>query len=84
MFVLIDNYQDWSFITKNIAKTGIALLTLVFDVIFLIQHFCLYGNKDLISKNKVNYGSTQINLGMSKPQSDSSVILFKEKNNNEL
>lgn len=53
----------------------------VFDVIFLIQHFCLYGNKDQLSKNKVNYGSTNLaaSLGIAK-QSDSSVILFKETN----
>ena len=86
MFVLIDNYQDFSFITKNIAKTGIALLTLVFDVIFLVQHFYLYGNKEQQlskNKNKMDYGSTccQINLGMSK-QSDSNAILFREANNN--
>jgi len=34
---------DWSGITGNPVKTGLSLISLVFDIIFIIQHYVLYG-----------------------------------------
>jgi cystinosin len=34
---------DWSGITGNPVKFGLANISLFFDVIFLVQHFVLYG-----------------------------------------
>lgn len=35
-------------ITENLAKTGLGLLTLFFDSIFIYQHVCLYGHKEAL------------------------------------
>lgn len=35
--------NDWSGLTGNPLKFGLANISLVFDVIFLLQHFVLFG-----------------------------------------
>jgi Fe-S cluster biogenesis protein NfuA len=42
LFALTD---DPNYFTYNIAKLGIGLVTLIFDSIFIVQHYCLYGNR---------------------------------------
>ena len=37
---------DWSGITSNPAKFGLGNISLVLDIIFLIQHYILYGPVD--------------------------------------
>ena len=39
VFTLID---DWSTLSGNVAKLGLGLFSVLFDVIFSIQHFILY------------------------------------------
>jgi hypothetical protein len=34
---------DWSGLTGNPVKLGLANISLVFDIIFITQHFVLYG-----------------------------------------
>lgn len=34
---------DWSGLTGNPVKFGLASISLIFDVIFILQHFVLYG-----------------------------------------
>jgi len=43
----IDSYlqRDWSGITGNPVKLALANVSVFFDFIFLIQHYCLYRNK---------------------------------------
>ena len=36
----LDN--DWSSMTSNPGKLGIAILSIAFDVVFLVQHYVLY------------------------------------------
>lgn len=35
--------EDWSGLTGNPLKFGLANISLVFDIIFILQHFVLYG-----------------------------------------
>lgn len=44
MFLLAYNHDDWSTLSGNMAKLGLGLFSVMFDVIFSIQHFILYGN----------------------------------------
>src|SRR6266536_4070019 len=44
----IDSYlqRDWSGITGNPVKLALGNISMFFDIIFIIQHYCLYrGNK---------------------------------------
>lgn len=34
--------DDWTFLVGNYSKFGIGLATIMFDVLFLIQHYLLY------------------------------------------
>jgi len=34
---------DWSGLTSNPLKLGLALISLAFDMVFMLQHFVLYG-----------------------------------------
>jgi cystinosin len=38
------NLQNWSGITGNLAKFALGMVSIVFDIVFLIQHYMLYGN----------------------------------------
>jgi cystinosin len=42
MFVLAYNFDDWSSILGSPAKLGLGLVTIIYDVIFMIQHYVLY------------------------------------------
>lgn len=46
---------DWSGITGNPLKLGLSNISIVFDVIFIVQHFVLYhGQDDLTIKSDDN------------------------------
>ena len=45
-FHSLRKYSDISMITGNIGKIGIGLVSCFFDVILLVQHFCLYGKNN--------------------------------------
>lgn len=36
---------NWSAITGNVVKTGLGLLSMAFDILFVIQHYVLYRDK---------------------------------------
>ncbi|KAA3672996.1 cystinosin, partial [Paragonimus westermani] len=42
MFILAYNLSDWYQITGSLGKLGLALVTILFDTIFMVQHWCLY------------------------------------------
>lgn len=46
--MLIDSalQADWSGLTGNPVKLGLANISLAFDIIFITQHFVLYGPVD--------------------------------------
>ena len=39
-------FQDFAIISGNIGKIGIGFVSCFFDVILLVQHFCLYGKNN--------------------------------------
>lgn len=38
------NLHHWSGITGNLAKLALGMVSILFDIVFLIQHYVLYGN----------------------------------------
>lgn len=46
MFIISYNFDDWYSLIGNFTKFGLGVASITFDVIFMVQHFCLYrGNK---------------------------------------
>jgi len=46
--------DDWSGFFGNPAKLGLALISLVFDIIFLVQHYILYGDGQKETEGKTD------------------------------
>ena len=46
MILVADNSQDWTSLTGDITKLGLSAVSLSFDLVFLLQHYVLYRNKD--------------------------------------
>ena len=46
MVLVADNSQDWTSLTGNLTKLGLSAVSLSFDLVFLLQHFVLYRNRD--------------------------------------
>ena len=46
MILVADNSQDWTSLTGNLTKLGLSAVSLSFDLVFLLQHYVLYRNKD--------------------------------------
>lgn len=44
MFVDAFNYSDWSSIFGNPTKFGLGSVSILFDILFIVQHYCLYRN----------------------------------------
>lgn len=44
MFFLAFNYDDWSLLLGSITKLLLGILTIGFDIVFIIQHYILYKN----------------------------------------
>lgn len=42
MFFLATNYNDWSSIFGSPTKFGLGLFSVLFDVLFIVQHYALY------------------------------------------
>ncbi|XP_045614341.2 cystinosin homolog [Procambarus clarkii] len=42
MFLLAGNYDDWFSVLTDPAKLGLGLVSVLFDIMFFIQHYCLY------------------------------------------
>lgn len=40
------NTDDWTAFYGNPVKFGLGLISMVFDVLFIIQHYCLYRNAE--------------------------------------
>lgn len=47
MFLLAYNYdEDWGSIFGNFTKFGLGVISIVFDIIFVVQHYVLYGERE--------------------------------------
>lgn len=42
MFLLAYNFNDWSSIFGSPTKLGLGLFSIIFDIVFIIQHYVLY------------------------------------------
>ena len=42
MGLIAYNYDDWRTFLGDFTKFGLAALSILYDVIFIIQHYCLY------------------------------------------
>uniref|UniRef100_A0A0A9W0D7 Cystinosin homolog n=1 Tax=Lygus hesperus TaxID=30085 RepID=A0A0A9W0D7_LYGHE len=43
MIINADNYDDWASIIGDPTKFGLGLFSVCFDIVFLVQHYVLYG-----------------------------------------
>lgn len=46
MFLIAYNFDDWYSIYGNLTKFGLGLVSILFDILFMVQHYCLYREKD--------------------------------------
>lgn len=46
MFLQAYNNDKWKFIFGDPTKFGLGVLSIFFDVVFIIQHYCLYRNRE--------------------------------------
>jgi len=45
MFLLAYNNDDWKSIFGDFTKFGLGAISIFFDILFMVQHYCLYGQK---------------------------------------
>ena len=38
--------DDWLTIFKNFTKFGLGMVSILFDILFIVQHYCLYRETD--------------------------------------
>lgn len=50
--------DDWSGVTGDPVKFGLGFASMVFDVIFVVQHYVLYPREKSVSRQDASYGST--------------------------
>ncbi|XP_059151694.1 cystinosin-like isoform X2 [Physella acuta] len=46
MFLLSYNSDDWGSIFGDPTKFGLGVFSILFDIVFIVQHYCLYRGKD--------------------------------------
>lgn len=44
------NTGDWSFVTENVPKFILGFESILFDTIFMLQHYVLYGDNDSVAR----------------------------------
>ena len=50
-----DNTNDWSGVTGDIVKLLLGAVSVVFDIIFMTQHYCLYPEREDLHDTKGDY-----------------------------
>ncbi|XP_054161378.1 cystinosin homolog [Oppia nitens] len=73
MFLLAYNYNDWLTIFKNFTKFGLGMISILFDVLFIVQHYVLY-------RNAIESESTGLTSGINTSTSDLASIDTIETN----
>lgn len=56
----LNETDDWSSLVGNFGKLGLGLLSIFFDVIFLVQHYLLYSENNLHVFQTSSISSIQI------------------------
>lgn len=61
MLLIAYNHDDWISIFGNFAKFGLGLVSMIFDVVFLVQHYILYAaERPLMSGNDLENSSESV------------------------
>jgi cystinosin len=60
MFIDAVNSGDWTPFYVDIPKLGLALLAIGFDILFIVQHYCLYKQSSQTLLNKANLDSNSV------------------------
>lgn len=47
MFLLAYNNDDWKSIFGDFTKFGLGAISILFDLLFMVQHYCLYSSKGI-------------------------------------
>ncbi|BFY99872.1 hypothetical protein BsWGS_02912 [Bradybaena similaris] len=81
MFLLAYNGDDWESIFGNVTKFGLGLVTIFFDSLFIIQHYCLYrgkGDYETLKDEEIVVSKTDPkgSIGLSKSEQG----FFKQRN----
>ncbi|CAM1303700.1 CTNS (predicted) [Pycnogonum litorale] len=45
MFIDAYNYDSWIILFGNLTKFGLGLFSVLFDILFMVQHYCLYKDR---------------------------------------
>jgi len=48
LFLDCINLKDFRLISRNLAKFGLGWLSVMFDLIFIVQHYCLYSPQAIV------------------------------------
>lgn len=68
MILQASNTDDWSGFSGNPVKFGLGLVSMIFDVVFFIQHYCLYRNTEIdVDYNVVNTSENSPNAARRRP-----------------
>jgi len=54
LFMLQQGLRDWEVVWINLLKFVLILTSMIFDILFMIQHYYLYSEKELPSVMKIN------------------------------
>lgn len=61
LFLLSYNYNDWISIFGNFTKFGLGVISIAFDIIFVIQHYVLYNQAEIAPTLEESIPSPVIN-----------------------
>ena len=60
MFLLARNYNDWSSIFGSPTKLGLGLFSILFDIVFIVQHYVLYRTRQGFN-GRINRSDNEVN-----------------------
>lgn len=55
--------DDWLTIFKNFTKFGLGMVSILFDVLFIVQHYCLYRDRTGSETTRLTTG---VNVGLNR------------------
>lgn len=46
MLIIAFNFNDWKTLITNFTKLGLALISMSFDIVFIVQHYIIYRDRE--------------------------------------